>query len=239
MISKVNNALEEQAMKKTATIISLLALCAASPAMAGKASKQENVGVGAGVAIGAAAGGPVGAIIGAAIGAKLGDKMHKKSHTIDSLNASLAGSRSDLDAVSAELAHIKEIDRPALINLMEAGIAMDVLFRTDEYVLADTNGDRLAQLAQRIAAMPDIRIRLDGFADERGDAEYNQDLSQKRVDYVREQLISAGVDASRIDVAAHGEAPAQDDTPDSYALERRVSLHLFIDGTQSFAANPN
>ena len=165
--------------------------------------------------------------------------MHKKSQTIDSLNASLAGSRSDLDAVSAELAHIKEIDRPALVNLMEAGIAMDVLFRTDEYVLADTNGDRLAQLAQRIAAMPDIRIRLDGFADERGDAEYNQDLSQKRVDYVREQLISAGVDASRIDVAAHGEAPAQDDTPDSYALERRVSLHLFIDGTQSFAANPN
>ncbi len=165
--------------------------------------------------------------------------MHRKNETIESLNTSLAGSRSDLIAVSAELAHIREIDRPALVRLMEAGIAMDVLFRTDEYVLADTNGDRLAQLAQRIAAMPDIRIRLDGFADERGDADYNQALSQKRADFVREQLISAGVDPSRISVAAHGEAAAQDDTPDSYALERRVSLKLFIDDTESFAANPN
>jgi outer membrane protein OmpA-like peptidoglycan-associated protein len=86
--------------------------------------------------------------------------------------------------------------------------------------------------------MPDIYIRLDGFADERGDADYNQVLSQKRVDYVREQLISAGVESSRISVAAHGEAPAQDDTPDSYALERRVSLHLFIDDTEAFASTP-
>jgi hypothetical protein len=40
-------------------------------------------------------------------------------------------------------------------------------------------------------------------------------------------------------VSAHGEAVAQDDTVDSFALERRVSVTLFIDGTPSVASNPN
>jgi hypothetical protein len=39
-------------------------------------------------------------------------------------------------------------------------------------------------------------------------------------------------------MSAHGESPAQDDTIDSYALERRVSLTLFLDQTPSVAANP-
>ena len=115
---------------------------------------------------------------------------------------------------------------------------MDVLFRTDEHVLADTTGGRLAELADAIAKLPDIRVQLDGFADERGEQDYNLRLSQQRVDYVREQLIAAGVDAARIGATAHGEAPAADDVADSYALERRVSLKLFIDDTPSFAANP-
>lgn len=225
-------------MRKTTAIITILTLCASAPAVAAKPSKQESAGVGAGVAIGAAAGGPVGAIIGAAIGARLGDRMHRKNHDIESLNTSLDESRRSLEAVSTELAQIKEIDRPALVHLMEAGIAMDVLFRTDEHVLADSTGDRLAQLAQRIAAMPDIHVRLDGFADERGAVDYNLALSQKRVDFVRDQLVSAGVDPARINVAAHGETPAQDDTADSFALERRVSLKLFINDSPAFASNP-
>ena len=51
-------------------------------------------------------------------------------------------------------------------------------------------------------------------------------------------LISAGVDPTRIRISAHGEAPAQDDSTDSYALERRVSLKLFIENSQPFASSP-
>ena len=54
------------------------------------------------------------------------------------------------------------------LALMQAGIEMDLLFRTDEYALADTTGDRLAALARDVAQMRDIRVQLDGFADERG-----------------------------------------------------------------------
>ena len=43
---------------------------------------------------------------------------------------------------------------------------MDLLFRTDEAALADTTGSRLYELATTLAAMPGIRVQLDGFADE-------------------------------------------------------------------------
>ena len=136
------------------------------------------------------------------------------------------------------------IERPhkafqiTIFSLMQAGIQMDLLFRTDEYALSDTTGNRLATLARDVAQMRDLRVQLDGFADERGDAGYNLALSQKRVASVRDQLIAAGVDSSRIRVAAHGEVAAQDATLDSYALERRVSMTVFVEHTPSFASNP-
>jgi len=231
--------------------IVLIVVLAASPAFAAEASREQNVGVGTGAVVGALAGGPIGFFIGAAIGAKVGDTMHEKSNTIDSLSGSLDQSQSDVrklnydvdelnidvDSLSAELQRLQAIDRPELVNLMQAGIAMDLLFRTDEHVLADTTGGRLAELATDLAAMPEIRVQLDGFADERGDSDYNLKLSEKRVTFVRAQLVAAGIAPSRIQVSAHGEAPAQDESVDSYALERRVSLKLFIDGSRPFASN--
>lgn len=232
-------------MRNIVTIILIIAVAAAAPVAKAKASKEENIGVGSGVVIGALAGGPVGAIIGAALGAKVGDSMHRKNQEIDTLNGSLDESRknadalgSDIRALNAELKRYEEIDRPQLISLMQAGIAMDLLFRTDEYVLADTTGDRLARLASDVAQMNDVYVRLDGFADERGDADYNFALSQKRVEFVRDQLIAAGIHPSRIEVTAHGESPAQDDSIDSYALERRVALTLFIDSDNERSVEP-
>ena len=233
-------------MCKTIFAIAVFTLVSASSAFADKASREENIGVGTGAIVGAIAGGPVGFIIGAGIGAKFGDTLHKKNDAILTLTGSLEVSRSDLqslnsslDSVSAELERVQHIARPELIDMLEAGIAMDLLFRTDEYVLADTTGSRLSTLAGTLAAMRDVRMQLDGFADERGDDEYNLRLSEQRVEFVRDQLVAAGVHPSRIQMFAHGEAAAQDATVDSYALERRVSLTLFIDDSQSFAQNPN
>ena len=81
-------------------------------------------------------------------------------------------------------------------------------------------------------------VQLDGFADERGNADYNQQLSGKRAEHVKNVLIMGGVSPTRIKIAAHGESPATDENIDSYAFERRVSLTLYIEDTPSFAANP-
>ena len=232
-------------MRKTLIAICTTAMLGSTTVYAAEPSKEEKVGVGTGAVIGAVAAGPVGFLVGAAIGAKVGDTLYQKNESIDSLDASLQETRTDLRRLNAsyaatqvELEKMQEIARPELVSMLQAGIAMDLLFRTDETVLADTTGDRLATLGMTLAAMADVRVQLDGFADERGDETYNYDLSLQRVEFVRDQLIDAGVHPSRIQVSAHGEAPAQDATVDSYALERRVSLTLFIDDAESVAQLP-
>ena len=236
-------------MRISASAVSVIAittfLAASSSLAATQSSKEEVIGIGSGAVIGAAAGGPVGFIVGAAIGAKIGDTIDKKNDRVNSLEGSLVDSRAEvaslednIDGLGNEIERLRDVARPELVSLMKAGIAMDLLFRTDEAALADTTGDRLAQLAGTLASMPDIHIQLDGFADERGDEQYNYALSEKRVNFVREQFVAAGVHPNRIKVTAHGESAAQDDTVDSYALERRVCVKLFIDEVPSLASNP-
>ena len=223
----------------------LIAVMAAAPAFAESASKEESIGVSAGAVIGVIAGGPVGLVVGAALGAKLGEEFFQRDTEIDQLSASLQGSQSrvnelerDVVALGGDLQRMQQESRPELLSLLQAGIEMDLLFRTDEDVLSATTGSRLQQLAASVATMPGVFVRLDGFADERGNAAYNQKLSARRAEHVMHVLLANGVPAARISVRAHGESPAADNNVDSFAFERKVSLTLYIEDSPSFAANP-
>ena len=183
--------------------------------------------------------------LGAVFGARIGNKMHQRNTEVELLSASLAGSRQrvdelerDIDALGGDLQRMQNESRPELLSLLLAGIEMDLLFRTDEHVLAAATGSRLQQLASSLATMPDVFVQLDGFADERGDAAYNQKLSVRRAEHVRDVLVTNGIPAARISVKAHGESQAADDNIDSFAFERKVSLTLYIEDYPSFAANP-
>lgn len=232
-------------MRITPIIAAVAVLSLASQSALAAPSKEENIGVGTGAVVGALLGGPLGLVVGATFGAKLGDTLHKKNDRIEMLQGDLVASQrtvEDLergvDDLSVEIAQLENLARPELISLMQAGIDMDLLFRTDEFALTDTTGDRLVQLAATLASMPDVKVQLDGFADERGDASYNHGLSERRVEFVRNLFINAGVHPTRINGSAHGESVAQAQDSDSYALERRVRVKLFIDETHSVAANP-
>ena len=234
-------------------IIAGIATCLiGTQALAATASKEENIGVGVGATIGALAGGPVGLVVGAAVGAKFGDRTHRKNAEFDNLSVSLSqseekvtdlqhgirdlnGEIADLDS---EVQRLQDSANPQLVSLLQAGIAMDLLFRTDEDVLSPTTGGKLEQLAATLAEMQDVQIQLDGFADERGDSDYNQALSVRRAEHVRNVLLDNGIAKSRIGITAHGETPAIDTSVDSYAMDRKVSLTLYVDDKPSFAANP-
>jgi outer membrane protein OmpA-like peptidoglycan-associated protein len=218
----------------------------AAPAFAEKSSRDENIGIGLGATIGVIAGGPIGLIVGSVLGAKVGGEMNQRGEEVQQLTDSLQGSQQqvnkleqDINALDRDLQRMQDEARPELLSLLQAGIEMDLLFRTDEHVLAASTGSRLRELASSLATMPDVFVRLDGFADERGDAAYNQKLSVRRAEHVRNVLIDNGVPATRINVMAHGESPAADANADSFAFERKVSLTLYIDDSVSFASNPN
>lgn len=239
-------------MIKKTLFLGLILGVGAGPALADGASKEESAGVGIGAVIGGVAGGPAGAIIGATFGAKIGDEFHRRNAQVDALSASLNGSRDkvttlerDINALRGEvrsqedeLRQVREIAKPEPLALLKGGIEMDLLFRTDEDVLSDVTGTRLEQLAASLSANPEVQIHLDGYADERGDEIYNQDLSARRAGHVRDVLVAAGVPLSRISIDAHGESPATEQSADSFALERRVSLTLYVGETPAFASNP-
>ena len=238
-------------MFNKAVFVGLLVSIISLPVYAERSSKEESTGIGLGAVIGAAAGGPVGLIAGAALGAKIGDNVHERSSQIESLSTSLNDSRrqvasleenlrsldGEIRTLDGELRDAREFAKPELLMLLAAGIEMDLLFRTDEDTLSPTISGKLGELAASLVNNADIHIRLDGFADERGDAVYNHELSGRRAEHVRDLLVATGIDNSRISINAHGESPAVDANVDSFALERRVSMTLFTTDARSVAVS--
>jgi len=87
------------------------------------------------------------------------------------------------------------------------------------------NLDRVVEFVNQDASR---RIRIEGHTDDRGGANLNQVLSQRRAEAVRDALASRGVDASRIVAVGLGEsAPAApNDSPEGRARNRRVEVIL-------------
>jgi outer membrane protein OmpA-like peptidoglycan-associated protein len=73
----------------------------------------------------------------------------------------------------------------------------DILFAFDQYE-DPTNKATLDADVAYLKAHPDIRIRIDGYTDARGEIVYNLVLAQKRADIARQDLIRMGIPAERI-----------------------------------------
>jgi hypothetical protein len=71
----------------------------------------------------------------------------------------------------------------------------------------------------------DLGLLLVGSADRRGSEAYNQELSERRAERVKELLVNAGISTSRIAIASRGERGAVgDDRLYSYGYDRRVDV---------------
>lgn len=201
-------------------------------------SKQEAIGVGSGAAIGAAAAGPIGAIVGAGIGAMLGDRAHRNREERDQLSAQLERSRGDvmqlesgMDGLRASLTTLQD-DHAALQAFLSQGLELRVPFRTDADTVDTISADEVIKLAQLLSTMPGITLEVNGFADPRGNDEYNDNLSLRRAQFVRALLVDGGMTDDRISVYGHGsqQSKAQDGDLDAYAMDRRVTIRLMPEG---------
>ena len=194
------------------------ACLAGAPVWAGTAAapdsnaKAEDIGIITGLAVGAAAGGPIGAVIGAAAGGLMGDRYHKEKQTARELGTDLGKS---------------EAERARLAAAVDA-VGMDVSFRTDDTSIKAEDMGPLLKLGALAAAVPDATLRVAGFADPRGDAAYNEALSQRRAEAVAAALICGGMARERLIVEGHGagESTSSAGDLDAYALDRRVTVRL-------------
>lgn len=101
-----------------------------------------------------------------------------------------------------------------------------VNFANDSARLTSESMVILDDVAQRLNKRSDIRAEVAGHTDDRGAADYNRSLSQKRAESVRSYLVSKGVDSSRLTARGYGEdSPIADNkTSQGRAQNRRVEL---------------
>jgi outer membrane protein OmpA-like peptidoglycan-associated protein len=91
----------------------------------------------------------------------------------------------------------------------------------------DPEGERIGDdIASLMKANPNAKIRVEGYADARGDAAANKQLAQARADSLKRHLIDKGVAAERIDTASLGEERpvAPEETVTGRAENRRVEI---------------
>jgi outer membrane protein OmpA-like peptidoglycan-associated protein len=75
---------------------------------------------------------------------------------------------------------------------------------------------------------PGVRVQVAGYTDSVGTDAYNQGLSERRANAVKDYLASHGVDASRLTAVGFGETNpvADNSTADGRAQNRRVELNI-------------
>ncbi len=181
-------------------------------------SKSEHIGVTSGFLVGAAAGGPIGGAVGAVIGSVLGERNHRKAQALAAREAEARELAGEIESLNGSLVSLEG----------RAGeMGSTVQFRTGETLVRDADRARLAKLGALVAGLPEVRVRVTGHADSRGDEALNLSLSQERAEMVANELARAGVPKERLVIEAQGERFASNEAvADDQAFERCVEIRV-------------
>jgi len=111
----------------------------------------------------------------------------------------------------------------------------DVLFRSGSFELLPGARERLAKVSGIVLAYPSLHVAIEGHTDSVGSDEYNQDLSERRAQSVRDYFVQQGIPSATIEARGFGKtAPiASNDTPEGRQQNRRVELVLSGDAIGS------
>lgn len=109
-----------------------------------------------------------------------------------------------------------------------------IYFDLDSYSVRSEAYPRLDAQVAWLQRYPNVTIRIEGNADERGTREYNLALGARRAESVRSYLIERGVNAGRIDTISFGkERPiAAGSTEDAWARNRNAHTAIVSGATR-------
>ena len=242
--------------------IGLLSMSAAALAAETKpATPQEPIGFVTGGVIGGFAAGPVGAVIGAGLGTWLGNRVHRASDATkaEATVAVLQTDKSQLQGEKSALLTEKrragrnqsQLERAARRNDRPGARARKAPRRTAARfwmgcramccsARAAPRSRRKSRIRSRCwrrrsPSLPQLKVRVDGYADPRGTVDANLKLSEERANAVRDLFLAAGISNEVLEVNAYGKSQSVAADSDGYALERRVRLTLQAQGAAAVA----
>jgi outer membrane protein OmpA-like peptidoglycan-associated protein len=145
----------------------------------------------------------------------------------DQATENAARLQAEVDALKA-----KPTDRGLVLTLG------DVLFETGSSTLSSGAGRNMDRLVQFLTDHPERMVQIDGFTDSIGTDSFNQDLSQRRADAVRYQLVSRGISSTRIATQGYGKAypVASNSESSGRQLNRRVEVVIGSDNGTAVSA---
>ncbi len=215
---------------------------------------KTATGFGVGALIGAAIGGPVGAFFGGVGGVALAesdenqqkyvaanDKLQKMTADMELAKLELKDAKMllqqqeerdsiKLASLQNDLMHHEElqVEHNEAMQAVSNGFTMAVQFRSGSFEIEQHYKNQLKKLAGSLNILSDMEIELSGFTDPRGETVSNLELSRKRVEQVKQILIDAGVDKSRITASSRGEGELMCKLEDTkgYQFERRVEINF-------------
>ncbi|MCA9494797.1 MAG: OmpA family protein [Myxococcales bacterium] len=143
--------------------------------------------------------------------------------------------RADASAASLETGGIGSSAAalpPEVRAALEANFAR-VHFATDSALLDAEARSALAANAEILLDHRDVRVEVQGHADERGTIDYNLALGQRRGRVVIHELVARGVGPARLALVSYGEEkPLMAGAGESVWAENRRAEFRLLTGTQ-------
>ena len=114
---------------------------------------------------------------------------------------------------------------PALIG---SGDFQPAFFDLDSYTLRDDARAALDRDAKLLRDNPTVNVTIEGHCDERGTAEYNLALGERRAVASRTYLVSLGLDPNRLRTVSYGSEFPFDPAHQESAWSRNRRAHFVI-----------
>ncbi|HSW31949.1 MAG TPA: peptidoglycan-associated lipoprotein Pal [Longimicrobiales bacterium] len=111
-----------------------------------------------------------------------------------------------------------------------------------DYDKADIRDDAAAVLRRKadvLRASPQVQMRIEGHADERGSTEYNLALGNSRAEAVRQFLAGFGLAADRFSIISYGEERPLENRSDESAWSRNRRAQFDITAGANAINPPN
>ncbi len=101
-----------------------------------------------------------------------------------------------------------------------------ITFDIDKASIKPESMGFINQLAQWLKTNSSVKLEVDGYTDNSGSDDHNKTLSQQRAESVKAQLVSMGIDASRLTTSGFGSSKpiSSNDTPEGRSNNRRVEF---------------
>jgi peptidoglycan-associated lipoprotein len=123
---------------------------------------------------------------------------------------------------------------PGSAEDLRVNVGDTVHFDYNKYAILDQDKATLQRQAAWLARYPNIKVTVEGHADERGTREYNIALGAKRANAVKEYLVSLGVSAARVDTVSYGkERPICTESTESCWAQNRRGVTVIASGANS------